>query len=261
MLHICIPVHNEAPTIGVLLWRIRKVFQEFPREYQIFVYDDGSTDATAETLAPYTRVLPLTILGGKEHRGYAAALDTLLRTASRRTRYPRRDAIVVMQADFTDQPEHLPELVKRFEGGADVVVAESAAAPANGVPTPVRRLRRVAPWVLRPFVTIPGVRDPFGAFRLYRVSVIRDLVKHHGDQPLVSSDGWAANVELLIRAAGVARRVETLELPARYDVRPRASRIRPWTHALDLYRFGRAERAIRRAAAPAPEPVPAGTAT
>ncbi len=261
MLHICIPVHNEAPTIGVLLWRIRKVFQDFPREYQIFVYDDGSTDATAETLAPYARVLPLTILGGKERRGYAAALDTLLRTAARRTRYPRRDAIVVMQADFTDQPEHLPELVKRFEGGADVVVAERAAADTGGVPTAVRRLRRVAPWVLRPFVAVPGVRDPFGAFRLYRVSVIRDLVKLHGDRPLVAADGWAANVELLLRTSGVARRVEALELPARYDVRPRASRVRPWSGAMNLYRFGKAERAIRRATPAIPEPEPAGTVT
>lgn len=261
MLHICIPVHNEAPTVGVLLWRIRKVLQEFPREYQILVYDDGSTDATAETLAPYTRVLPLTILGGKERRGYAAALDELLRTAARRTRYPRRDAIVVMQADFTDQPEHLPELVKRFEGGADVVVAEGAAAAPAGQPAAVRRLRKVAPWVLRPFVTVPGIRDPFGAFRLYRVSVVRDLVKQRGDEPLVSADGWAANVELLVRAAGVARRVEAAELPSRYDLRPRPSRVRPWTDAMNLYRFGRSERAIRRAAAPQPEPVTAGTDT
>jgi glycosyltransferase involved in cell wall biosynthesis len=259
VLQICIPVYNEAPTVGVLLWRIRKVLQEFPREYEIVVYDDGSTDATAETLAPYGRVLPLTVLRGEAHRGYAAALDALLRAASRRTRYPRRDAIVVMQADFTDQPEHLPELVKRFEGGADLVVAERSAEERRRAPVPVRRLQTVAPWVIRPFVAVPGVRDPFGAYRLYRVSVVRDLVKAQGDRPLVAADGWAANLELLLRTAGFARRVETLELPARYDVRPRDSRVRPWADALNLYRFGRAERAMRRATPPAPEPVPAGT--
>ena len=51
MLYLCIPSFNEAPTVGVLLWRIRKVFQEYSREYEVIVYDDGSTDATAETLA------------------------------------------------------------------------------------------------------------------------------------------------------------------------------------------------------------------
>ncbi|HEU4630755.1 MAG TPA: glycosyltransferase family 2 protein [Gemmatimonadaceae bacterium] len=255
MIHVCIPVYNEAPTIGVLLWRIRQVFQDFPREYEVLVYDDGSDDATAETLEPYARVLPLTVVRGEAHRGYAQALDTLLRTAARRTRYPRRDAAVVMQADFTDQPEHLPELVKRFEGGADVVVAELARPLAPTAPTAVRRLRWVAPWVLRPFVAVPGVRDPFGAFRLFRISVLRDLVREAGDRPLVSVDGWAGNVELLVHAARLARRVETVELAPRYDLRPRASRVRPWPDALNLYRFGRAARA-RPAASPSPVGTP-----
>jgi glycosyltransferase involved in cell wall biosynthesis len=243
VLHICIPVYNEAPTIGVLLWRIRKVFQEFPREYQVLVLDDGSTDATMETLEPYARVLPLTVQRSDERRGYAATMDALLRQAARRTRYPRRDAVVVMQADYTDQPEHLPELVKRFEGGADVVVAERGREHERDAPTAVRRLRRVAPWVLRPFVSVPGVRDPFGSFRLYRISLLRDVIREAGDAPIVTADGWAGNVELLVRAARLARRVETVELAPRYDVRPRESRVRPWNDAVSLYRFGRAARA------------------
>src|SRR5205085_5975058 len=136
----------------------------------VLVYDDGSTDATAITLEPYHKVMPLTVLGGSRV-GYAAAVDALCREASRRTRYPRRDAVVLMQADFTDQPENLPELIKRFDGGADVVVAER---PDDGSTTPkaVRSLRRVAPWVVRPFLGLDGVRDPFATLRLIRVSVV-----------------------------------------------------------------------------------------
>lgn len=243
MLHICIPSHDECPTLGLLLWRIRKVFQEFSREYEVLVYDDGSTDGTGELLKPYAKVLPLTVLGGDQRVGYARAVEALLRTAARRTRYPRRDAIVLMQGDFTDQPEHLPELVKRFEGGADVVVGEHVAAA--GWPKPVRRLRRVAPWILRPFVSVPGVDDPFSSFRLYRTSVVRDVLKEVADASVVERDGWAANVELLIRAARHARRIETVALELRYDLRPRETRVRPLAGAVDLYRFGRAERARR----------------
>ena len=240
MLYFCIPAFNEAPTIGLLLWRLRKVFQEQPREYEVLVYDDGSSDATAETLAPYHKVMPLTVLGGTKV-GYAAAIDGLCREASRRTRYPRRDAIILLQGDFTDQPEHLPELIKRFDGGADLVVAERPA-DALTVPQPVRALRRMAPWVVRPFVSIPGVRDPFATLRLFRVSVVRDLIKERGDQPLLIGEGWGANVDLLLRAAPHARRMETVELAPRYDVRARESRVHAWSDAMSLLKFARSAR-------------------
>jgi glycosyltransferase involved in cell wall biosynthesis len=243
LLYVCNPAYNEAPTVGVLLWRIRRTFEEFPREYELLVYNDGSTDATAETLASYAEVLPLTVLGGESRVGYAGAVEALLRAAAERTRYARRDAVILMQGDFTDRPEHIPELVKRFEGGADVVVAERAEE--EGAPVPERRLRRFAPWLLKPFVTVHGVQDPFGAFRLYRVAVVRDALKAAAGRPLASADGWGANVELLLATVPHARRVESVALAPRYDVRPRPSRIRPFADAMKLYRFGRSARGRR----------------
>ena len=220
MLSICIPTHDEAPTIGVLLWRIRTLFQEYPRDYEVVVYDDGSTDATAEVLEPYAKVLPLTLLGSRERRGYAAAIDALCRHVARHTRYPRRDALILMQGDFTDRPEHIPELVKRFEGGADVVVAEHP--PREADPVAVRRLRQLSPWILRPFVRVEGVADLTSTMRLFRVAVLRDLIRQRGDAPIATEAGWQANVELLLGAVPFARRVETVALDQRFDVRPRA---------------------------------------
>jgi glycosyltransferase involved in cell wall biosynthesis len=243
VLFVCIPVHNEAPTVGLVLWRIRKMFADFPREYELIVYNDGSSDATAEVLAPYADALPVTILGGSEHVGYARAIDALLRTALNRCRYPRRDAVILLQGDFTDQPEHVPELVKRFEGGADIVVSEPAAD--TSFPKPVRQLQRVGRWIANRFAKVPGVGNPLGSFRLFRVTVIRDAVRAAGEKPLVEGDGWGANVDLLLAMAPHARRIETVALQPRYDLRPRASRSRPWHDALRLYRFGRAARARR----------------
>jgi glycosyltransferase involved in cell wall biosynthesis len=240
VLYICIPAYNEAQTVGVLLWRIRKVFQEYSREYEILVYNDGSTDATDEAVRPYAQVLPLTVLGGSKHLGYGTALDALCRAVSARTRYPRRDALITLQADFTDQPEHLPELIKRFEGGADLVVAERTISPRT--PTPVRRLRWIGAWAMRAGANVPGVADPFGSMRLYRISLIRDAIKASGDARVVRGDGWSANLDLLRRTAPLARRLETVALDPRYDVRARDTRVRPWSDGLALFRSGRSLR-------------------
>ncbi len=246
MLYLCIPSYDEAPTIGVLLWRIRKVFQEYAREYEILVYDDASTDDTREVLKPYAKALPLTVLGSKERVGYARAVDALLREASKRTRYPRRDAVILLQADFTDQPEGIPELVKRFEGGADLVVADRVLP--EGTPEEVRRLHRLVGWLprlwpIRAGVTVPGVADPYGSFRLMRITVVRELLRVAGDGPASTAlEPWQANLEYLRSAVPHARRVESVPLPLRFDVRPRATRRTAWPDAWGLLRAGWASR-------------------
>ena len=248
MLYICIPTYNEAPTVGVLLWRIRAVFQEYSKEYEIVVYDDASSDATTETLEPYKEVLPLTVIKGERRAGYASAVEACFREVVRRTRYPRRDAVLVMQADFTDLPEQIPELVRRFEGGADVVVADRTASA--DVPKPVRRQRLLTSLLLRHFTGLTGVSDPFSGFRLYRVSVIKDLLAARGKDGVAPAPSLGSNLQLLLAAARVARRVESVPLPASYSTRLRESRVRPLSDAVDLYKF-----ALRNWKAPVPPPV------
>jgi glycosyltransferase involved in cell wall biosynthesis len=238
VLYICIPAYNEAETLGLLLWRIRKVFQEYAREYEVLVYDDGSTDGTADALQPYTKVLPLTLLGDRQRIGYAGAVDALSRAVSARTRYPRRDAMITMQGDFTDQPEQLPELAKRFEGGADLVIAERSIP--EGTPKAVRQLRRFSALTSRFHPRVAGVSDPYGSLRLYRISIIRDLIQASGNEPIVAGPTWAANLSMLRQAAALARRMEVVTVDPRYDLRVRATRIRPWSDGVALLRASRA---------------------
>jgi glycosyltransferase involved in cell wall biosynthesis len=233
MIYICIPSYNEAPTIGLLLWKIRQVFAGFPREYQLLVLDDASSDATAEVLERYTRVLPLTVIRHQTRLGYAGSVEELLRQAVQRTDRPKRDAAVLMHADFTHGPHFIPDLVRRIESGADIVIAE---ARLQGERSRTRRLvRRLAPVLLRGVVSVPGVSDVVSGFAIFRLVTLRNAFRN-GAAPVLKTGGWAANAELYERASRHARRVEAVSTVERRDLRQRSSRIGTWEPVLEVWR-------------------------
>jgi hypothetical protein len=87
-----------------------------------------------------------------------------------------------------------------------------------------------------------GTSDPLSGFRLYRIAIIRDLVRLVRDEPLLKSHGTAADVELLLAASTVARRLESVATSPRYDLRQRGSRLRAAAQALAVFRVARAAR-------------------
>jgi glycosyltransferase involved in cell wall biosynthesis len=237
VIYVCIPVHDEARTVGVLLWKIRKVMAELQRDYEILVHDDASTDDTAATLGRYRKVLPLTVVRSSERIGYARATERLLRAAVERAAYPKRDLAITLQGDFTDDPAHVATLVKTIEGGADVVAACAPAGPSGrSVPRPVWWARKLAPWALGALHRRAPVSDPLSGFRAYRVIVLKKVLREESAGPLLSTDGWTANLELLGLVAPHARRIEEAPLTPRYDLQVRPSRVRAFPVLKDLFR-------------------------
>ena len=244
MIYVCIPSYNEAPTIGLLLWKIRQVFVAFQREYQLLVLDDGSNDATSEVLERYTRVLPLTVLRHQERRGYAECVEELLRQAVERTDRPKRDCAILMHADFAHGPNFIPDLVRRIDSGADIVVAQGKL---QGEPSRARRwARRLAPALLRGAVTVPGVKDIVSGFAVFRLVTLRNAFRA-STGPLLTTRGWAANAELYARTVRHARRVETTTTVERADLRQRESRVNSWEEAMNVWS---SRRALRHASPP-----------
>src|SRR6267154_3536297 len=175
MIYVCVPVHNEASTVGLVLWKVRQVFTAFQREYQIIACDDASTDGTADVLSAYARVLPLTVIKHRSRQGYARSLEELLKVALQRTDRPKRDCAITLHADFVHAPETMEEMVKRLESGADLVVAEEARALGRRS-WGERWVRRVAPRLL----PVTGVRDSVSGFTALRLIVLRQATQRAG---------------------------------------------------------------------------------
>ncbi len=225
MIYIGIPARNERQTIGPLLWRIRELLLRRSRDFQVVVVDDASTDGTSEALLPYQRVLPLTVLRNEARAGYAASLEKLVREVVQRSDYLKRDALVTLQADFTNAPEDIPELVRRFEGGADLVVAMTRSEGA--APRRVRLATAGARLVGRFMPSPEGIDDTLGSFRLYRLFTLARAISDLPDAEarLLSHEGWAANAELLLRVLPHVRRFEQVESQLDYSRRYRDSRL------------------------------------
>jgi len=236
LIYVCIPAHDEAPTIGVLLWKIRKVMADFGRDYKVLVLDDASTDGTSDTLVRYRKVLPLTVVHHDERLGYGKALERLIREAVAEAPYPKRDAVVTLQGDFTEDPADIVTLVKALEGGADVV-AGVVGGEDRTLPGAVRWARRLAPLVLGRGHSGAPVSDPLSGYRAYRVIVLKKMLREAGEGPLLRQEGWAANLELLGLVAPHARRIEEAPLEMRYHLQTRESRFRALRVLRDLLRF------------------------
>ena len=118
---IVIPVFNEAMALPLLGDRLTAALVGIPADIRILFVDDGSVDATAQTLVAIAnndarvRVIRLARNFGKE-AAMTAGLD-----------HADADAVVLIDADLQDPPELIRTFWTHFEQGADVVYGVRAS--------------------------------------------------------------------------------------------------------------------------------------
>jgi hypothetical protein len=148
--------------------------------------------------------------------------------------------MLLMQGDFTDQPEHIPDWCVDSKAEPTLWVGERTTRterPHAGRQAPPARSRRAAalapvrlgPWRGRSIRALFRLNRNLGHPRLNQARWRR--------APIVFRPRMGANVDLLSRAIPSARRVETVSLEQRFDIRPRPAAIRPFADAVNLYRF------------------------
>lgn len=235
MIYVCVSARDDSATVGLVLWKTRQVFAKFEREYVILIADQSRSPETAEVLEPYMRALPISVVRNDTTSGYAAHVESLIRESLRRSDRPRRDCIVTLPADFSVSPTVLPDLVKRIESGADVVVGE----PTNErITAGMRIVRRSAPWLLRPGVRLNGLRDAMSGVYAFRLITLKSCLRNRSG-PLLTTEGRCANAELVARASAVARQIAAVPIAANAPHGVRSRKEKPVTLAVSLIQAGR----------------------
>lgn len=117
LLSVVVPVFNEVAVLASLTAEIAAAARTAACDLELLFVNDGSTDGGAEALDrlaadhAFLRVLHFT-----RNFGHPAAVQAGLAHA-------RGDAVIVMDADFQDDPDAIPRFVNEWRAGYDVVYA------------------------------------------------------------------------------------------------------------------------------------------
>lgn len=253
MIHILLPAYNEEEGLEKLLDRIRRIGEAFRLEYRVLIVDDGSRDHTAVVIDSFAGQMPLERISFPENRGvtevFLVGFHRICDGA------PDDDICITLDADNTQSPYVILDVIDRMRHGADLVVA-SRFAPGGGMvkAPPVRRLLSLGvAFLLGKLVALPAIRDYSTFYRGYRVGLIRRGLATYGDR-LMDGEGFSGMADMLIKLARIAREPAEVPLVLRYDLKEGGSGMRVfrtikgylavlWRH----HRFSRREAGVGHA--------------
>jgi dolichol-phosphate mannosyltransferase len=174
-----------------------------PGDHRLLIIDDASPDGTgrlADSLAaelPAVQVLHRACKQGLG-RAYLAGFEHALAAGA--------ELVIVMDADYSHDPAHLPELLAAIAQG-DLVLGSRYVAGGEIVDWPrLRRLLSRAGSLYARTILGVRVRDLTGGFRAIRREVLEAV-----ELPTLRSQGYVFNIELSFRALRAGFRV--VEVP------------------------------------------------
>ncbi len=115
---VVIPAYNEEECITALIEKLKGILDGLKYSYEVIIIDDGSKDRTFEVIK--NLAINYKFLKGvklSRNMGHQAALDCGLKHAS-------GDAIISMDADLQHPPELIPQMVKLWEEGYEIVYTQ-----------------------------------------------------------------------------------------------------------------------------------------
>ena len=114
-LSVIIPLYNEHEIIKIMYARVTSTLVSLGISYELVLIDDGSRDGTPKMIGRLAEEDPaVTAIFLSRNFGKEAALTAGLEHAA-------GNAVVIMDADMQDPPELIPDMLRAWKDGADVV--------------------------------------------------------------------------------------------------------------------------------------------
>lgn len=199
---IVIPIYNEAEVLAELCAQLAKVADGHRYEFEFIFVNDGSSDDSIVRLFALSRRDPR-VIGVDLSRNYGQhpALTAGIEQAS-------GDAVILMDADFEDNPEHIEQLIGAWDAGNDVVYALRGKRKSSW-------LRQVGSWIFHQINSRLEYEIPMaGTFSLMDRSVVDAL------RLMPERNRYIPGLRTIV---GFKQKGIVLERGARYDQRPRVS--------------------------------------
>jgi len=189
---VILPTYNEAENLPLMISMLNKAFGEAGLDYEVVIVEDNSPDGTLAVAQKLQRIF------GKEHviihsrpgkMGLGSAyMDGL--------KHCHGDFIFLMDADMSHHPNAIPSFIaKQAEGDFDVVTGTRYAHGGGVAGWDIKRvITSRGANLLANILLNPGVSDLTGSFRLYKRSVIEDLMN------TVKGRTYVFQMEVIVRA-------------------------------------------------------------
>jgi len=163
-LSLVIPVYDEISTIEEILNRVRSV----PRDKEIIVIDDGSTDGTREWLEKLT-MEDVKVLFHSENQGKGAALRTGFEQVT-------GDIVIIQDADLEYDPRDYDGLISPIlDGRADVVFGSRFLGGPHRVLFFWHYVGNKVLTVLSNMLTNLNLSDMETGYKAFRASLLREI--------------------------------------------------------------------------------------
>ena len=119
---LVIPMYFEEQVVEECYNRVTNILNKIAHyDYEILFINDGSKDKTLELLEEIANNdKKIKVISFSRNFGHQAAVTAGLK-------YATGDAIVIMDADLQDPPELMPDMLKKWEEGYDVIYGKRKA--------------------------------------------------------------------------------------------------------------------------------------